>query len=235
MPFRSRAFADVTRSNPPRWALLNLLDPGSRAGLNWRMPTRSNSSLALLRKKASPVASYTEFLRSVGVNSSQFPGAEVRRNIAVGPFTVSVAREVLGSIADNGKPLKWLQAERCRKELAAYLDEKGLADTRYCGLSTALARHIERELQSDNNAFAQSVWGRPWAEIFAADVAAEFTPNDFEVRPPDWFTARRLRRTVREMNAIAEEILRDPSLAIEALWNDWRHRSGLVSRAEPVL
>jgi hypothetical protein len=171
-----------------------------------------------------------EFLQSIGINSSQFRGAEVRRNEAVGPFTITVAREALRSISDNGKPLKWLQAERCRKELAAYLDEKGLADTGYCGLSTALARHIERELQSDNNAFAQSVWGRPWAEIFAADLAAEFTPNDFDMRRPDWFTARRLRRTVRAMSAIAEEILRDPSLKIEALWNDWRHRSGLVSR-----
>jgi len=171
-----------------------------------------------------------EFLRCIGINSSQLRGAEVRRNEAVGPFTVAVAREVLRSIADKGKPLKWLQAERCKKELAAYLDEKGLVDARYCGLSTALARHIERELQSDNNAFAQSVWGRPWAEIFAADVAEEFMPNDFEMCRPDWFTARRLRRIVREMNTIAEEILRDPSLAIEALWNDWRYRSGLVSR-----
>jgi hypothetical protein len=171
-----------------------------------------------------------DFLRSIGINSSQLQGAEVRRNVAVGPFTVAVARELLRSIAHNGKPLKWLQAERCKKELAAYLKKKGLADARYCGLSTALARHIERELQSDNDAFAQSVWGRPWGEIFAADVAEEFTPNDFEMRPPDWFTARRLRRTVREMKTIVEEILRDPSLAIEARWNDWRYRSGLLSR-----
>ena len=171
-----------------------------------------------------------EFLRSIGLISLHFRNAEIRRNEAVGPFTITVAREVLRSIRDNGKPLKWLQIERCRKELAAYLDEKGLADAGYCGLSTALARHIERELQSDNNAFAQSVWGRPWAEIFAADLAAEFTSNDFDMRRPDWFTARRLRRTVREMNAIAEEILRDPTLGFEALWNDWRHRSGLISR-----
>jgi len=68
-----------------------------------------------------------------------------------------------------------------------------------CGLSTSLARHIERELQSDNNAFAKSVWGNPWADIFAADVTEEFTPNDFEIRPPDWFMARRLRRAIRAM------------------------------------
>lgn len=121
----------------------------------------------------------TEFLGTVGINSSQFRNSEIRRNEAVGPFTVSVAREVLRTIARPGKPLRWLQAERCKKELAAHLEESGLADSRYCGVSTSLARHIERELQSDNNAFAQSVWGTSWADILAADVTEEFTPNDW--------------------------------------------------------
>jgi len=85
-------------------------------------------------------------------------------------------------------------------------------------------------LQSDNNAFAQSVWGRPWSDIFAADVAAEFTPNDFDVRRPGWFTARRLRRAISAMKARADEILQDPALAVDAPWNDVAHRSGLVSR-----
>ena len=111
-----------------------------------------------------------------------------------------------------------------------YLEKQGIADSGYCGLSTALARHIQRELQSDNNAFAQSVWGRPWSDIFAADVAAEFTPNDFDVRRPGWFTARRLRRAISAMKARADEILQDPALAVDAPWNDVAHRSGLVSR-----
>ena len=174
----------------------------------------------------------TEFVRSVGINSSQFRNSEIRRNEAVGPFTVSVAREVLRPIAQAGKPLKWLQAERCKKELAAHLKETGLADAGYSGLSTSLARQIERELQSDNNAFAQSVWSRPWVEIFAADMAEEFMPNDFEIRPPDWFTARRLRRAIHSMKARADEILQDSALALNAPWNDLAHRSGLISREE---
>ena len=172
----------------------------------------------------------TEFLRAIGINSSQFRDSEIRRNEAVGPFTVSVAREVLRAIAHAGKPLKWLQAERCKKELAAYLEETGLADARYCGLSTSLARDIERELESDNDAFAQSVWGSPWAKIFAADVTEEFTPNDFEIRAPDWFTARRLRRAIRAMKARADEILQDPALAVDAPWNELAQRGGLVSK-----
>jgi hypothetical protein len=171
-----------------------------------------------------------EFLLAIGINSSQFRGAEVRRNETVGPFTVSVARAVLRSVAPAGKPLKWRQAERWKRKLAAYLEEKGWTDARYCGLSTSLARHIEKQLRSDNDAFAQSVWGRPWGEIFVADVTEEFTPNDFEMRPPDWFTARRLRRAIRRMNALAHEILSDPELAVDAPWNDVAHRSGLVSK-----
>ena len=171
-----------------------------------------------------------EFLLAIGINSSQFRDAEVRRNETVGPFTVSVAREVLRSIAPAGKPLKWRQAERWKKKLAAYLDEKGWTDVGYCGLNTSLARHIEKQLRSDNDAFAQSVWGRPWGEIFAADVTQEFTPNDFETHPPDWFTARRLRRAIQAMKTYSDEILQDSALTVDAPWNDLAHRSGFISR-----
>ena len=170
-----------------------------------------------------------QFLQTIGINSSsQFRGGETRRNEAVGPFTVSVAREVLRSIGDNASRLTWLQAERCKIGLAAYLREKGLADAGYCGLTTALARHIERELRLDNDHFAQRAWGRSWAEIFDADTTEEFALNDFELCQPDWFTARRLRRAIREMKEIAHEILLDRALAVEAPWNDVRQRSGLV-------
>jgi hypothetical protein len=165
-----------------------------------------------------------EFLLAIGINSSQFPDADIRRNEAAGPFTVSVARDVLRSIGGAGKQLKWLQAMRCKTKLATYLGEKGLADTGYCGLTTALARHIERELRSDNDVFAQRVWGRPWVEIFTADIGEEFMPNDFEMCQPDESTARRLRQAVHEMTAIAEQVMADPALAIEAPWNDLQRR-----------
>jgi hypothetical protein len=171
-----------------------------------------------------------EFLMAIGIHPSQFQAAEIRRNETVGPFTVGVAREVLRSVASVGKRLKWLQAERWTKTLAAYLEEKGWADARYCGLNTSLARHIESELRSDNDAFAKSVWGRSWDEIFAADVTKEFAPNDFDMCPPDWSTARRLRRAIRKMNDLAHEILSDPELAVDAPWNDMAHRDGFISR-----
>jgi hypothetical protein len=167
-----------------------------------------------------------EFLRAIGLEQSGFPNTEVRRNPVAGPFTISVARGVMRSIGSLGRQLKWRQAERCKRRLSAYLEENGLADTGYCGLTTTLARQIERELRSDNDAFAQSVWGRSWGEIFAADMTEEFTPNDFEMRPPDWSTAGRLRRAIRRMNALVHEILSDPELAVEAPWNDVARRSG---------
>jgi hypothetical protein len=171
-----------------------------------------------------------EFLQAIGLDPSQFRDTNMRRNEAAGPFTVSVARGVLRLI--GSKQLKWLQAVRCKTKLAAYLEENGLADAGYCGLTTALARQIERELRPDNDAFAQRVWGRPWAEIFAVDIGQEFTPNDFEMCPPDESTERRLRRAIREMTAIVEEILLDPELAVETLWNEPSFRSGHRSLAE---
>jgi hypothetical protein len=93
-----------------------------------------------------------------------------------------------------------------------------------------LARHIEEELRYDNDGFAQGVWGKGWADVFAADVTEQFTPNDFELRQPDWFTARRVRRAIGKMTDFARRILLDPTLAVEAPWNDVAHRSGLVSR-----
>ena len=165
-----------------------------------------------------------EFLRTIGLDPSEFRDTNVRRNEAAGPFTVSVARGVLRSI--GRKELKWLQAMRCKTSLAAYLEEEGLADAGYCGLTTALARQIEAELRPDNDAFAQRVWGGPWAEIFAADVGHEFAPNDFEICRPDESTERRLGPAIREMTAIVEGILLDPALAVETPWNDWQRRAG---------
>lgn len=221
------------RSDPFQSAALGFAQsPGSRF-LRWVELAAAHALELIARpftKETIARGVITEFVGAVGINSPQFRNSEIRRNEAVGPFTVSVAREVLRQIAQAGKPLKWLQAERCKKELAGHLKETGLADAKYCGLSTALARHIERELQSDNNAFAQSVWDSSWAEIFAADVTEEFTPNDLEIRPPHWFTARRLRRAIRAMKARADEILQDPALAVDAPWNDVAHRSGLISR-----
>ena len=171
-----------------------------------------------------------EFLRSIGTNSSELRDVEIRRNEAVGPFTVGVARDVLRSLGETGEALTWLQARRCKVTLAAYLGERGLADAGYCGLTTAWARHIETKLQPDNDAFAQRVWGRPWADVFAGDAGEDFTSNDVEMCQPGWFTQRRLRRAVHEMTAALHEILRDPALAVEAPWNDWRQQSGLSSR-----
>ena len=167
-----------------------------------------------------------EFLMAIGVNASQVQNPKIRRNEGVGPFTVGVARGVLRSIDSTGTRLKWLQAMRCKAELARYLQERGLADAGYCGLTSALARHIERELRSDNDLFAQRVWGRPWAEIFAADIRQKFTPNDFEMCRPDSPTEGRLRRAIHEMTAIVQEILLDAALAVEAPWNDLRRRAG---------
>jgi len=168
----------------------------------------------------------SEFLKAIDIDPLQFQDTNVRRNQGAGPFTISVARGVLRSLNSGTRGLTWLQASRCGKKLAAYLEENGLTDSGYCGLTTALARHIETEWRPDNDAFAQAAWGKSWAEVFADDVGREFKPNDFEVCPPGSPVRRRLRHALREMKAIAQEILLDPALAIEAPWNELGKRSG---------
>ena len=167
-----------------------------------------------------------DFLRVIGLDPSQFRDTNVRRNEDAGPFTVSVARSVLRLIGGTGNKLKWLQAVRCGTKLAAYLEENEWADSDYCGLTTALARQIESEFRPDNDVFAQRIWGRPWAEVFADDILQEFTPNDFDMCPPDESTERRLQQAIREMTVIAEEVIADPALALEAPWNDLQRRDG---------
>jgi hypothetical protein len=172
-----------------------------------------------------------EFLQVIGLDPSQFRDTNVRRNQDAGPFTVSVARSVLRLIGGTGNQLKWLQTVRCRTKLAAYLEENGLADAGYCGLTTALARQIENELQPDNDVFAQRVWRKPWAEIFAVDIGEEFVPNDFEMCQPDQSTERQLQQATREMTVIAEQVMADPALAVEAPWNDLLGRAGWTPKA----
>jgi hypothetical protein len=167
-----------------------------------------------------------QFLECIGLQSSQFPDTNIRRNQGVGPFAVSVARRLLRLICSANSQLKWLQAERCKKKLSAYLEEKGWMDTGYCGLTAALAHYIERQCQPDNDAFAQRVWGRPWAEIFTADIDREFMPNDLELCGLDERTDRRLSQAVREMTPVLEDVMRDPCLAVDAVWNDLRQRAG---------
>jgi len=166
-----------------------------------------------------------EFLDTIGIKFSQFRDRTIRRNESVGPFTVSVAREVLRSM---GRKLTWLQARKCKVKLAEYVRDNGPVDGGYCGLSTSLARQVEEQMRSDNDLFAQAVWGKPWAEVFADDVMQQFVPNDFEMRQLDWFTTRRLRRAIGTLNNYAHQMLLDPALGVQAPWNDVAHRSGLV-------
>jgi hypothetical protein len=166
-----------------------------------------------------------EFLRTVGVDPSQFSDSNVRRNESTGPFTVGAARWLSRSIVSAGKEVTWLQAERCKKSLAAYLQEKKLADTGYCGLTAALALQIEKEWQHQNDAFARQVWGKSWTEIFAVDIGQDFRPNDFDLSRPDDSTERRFRQTIDDMRAAMEEIMLDPALAVRTAWNDLHRRA----------
>jgi hypothetical protein len=152
----------------------------------------------------------TDFLQAIGLDSSEFGRTEIRRNQTAGPFTVSVARDVSHLIANSGRQLTPVQARRCKRKLTLYLQEKGLADIGYCGLSNALARQIEKHWQQDNDAFAQEVWQKPWKDVFTEDVDREFTPNDFDIAEPDESTQNQRHQTARDILASVQEIIANP-------------------------
>ena len=166
------------------------------------------------------------FLRAVGIDPGQFPNITVRRNEGAGPFTVAALRGVARAFVGAGIALKWRQATRCKSKLSDYLEKRGLADSGYCGLTNVLARQLEEQCRADNNAFAQRAWGASWQDVFADDLGCEFQPNDFDVSPPDEQKQQLLDKTVTELMAVVEAILRDPGLAVDEPWNDLQQRRG---------
>ena len=173
------------------------------------------------------------FLEAIGLEPSHFENTNLRRNQGVGPFTVAAGRSIACALVRAGKQLKWRQASRCKSQLAIYLDKRGLSDRGYSGLTTEVARRVEIRCQADNDRFAQRAWNTGWNEIFAADVGREFTPNDFDLCPPDETTRRLLERTLGELGPVVDQILSDPTLAIDEPWNDLQQRAGWM-RAGPT-
>ena len=151
-----------------------------------------------------------DFLQAIGADSSGFGEIQIRRNQTAGPFTVSVARDVARLIANSGRRLTPVQSRRCKRSLTSHLQENGLADTGYCGLSTELAWQIEKHWKKHNDAFAQQIWRKPWKDVFADDTGREFTPNDFDVVHPDELTQKQRHRTVMEIMACVEDVIGDP-------------------------
>jgi hypothetical protein len=148
-----------------------------------------------------------DFLQAIGLDPSRLPNTDTRRNQAAGPFTVSVARDVLRSIPDSGRGLTEVQARRCKRKLTSYLREKGWADAGYCGLNNALAQEIGEVWRQDNDLFARQVWQKSWQEVFAKDEGVEFTPNDFDIVRPDERTKKQRHQAAREIMASIEDII----------------------------
>jgi hypothetical protein len=151
-----------------------------------------------------------DFLQAIGLDPYRFGNTGIRRNETAGPFSVNVARDVLRLIAESGRSLTRVQARRCKRNLTLRLQQQGLSDTGYCGLSNALARQIQEHWQTGNDLFAQQVWRKPWNEIFAADVDREFTPNDFDIAKPDVRIQKQCQEMVREIMATLDDIIADP-------------------------
>jgi hypothetical protein len=160
------------------------------------------------------------FLSAIGLNPKQFSNPHVRQNEAVGPLTVSIARHVLSAIDIDGAGLTLMQAVRCERALEQHVGALRVEDAGYCGLTTALAQQIEAECLRDNDAFAMHLWGRPWHEIFASDIGQDYTPSDFLIASPSKQATQLTLESVAKLIPLAVAVRQDPSLALDAPWND---------------
>ena len=128
------------------------------------------------------------FLAAIGAPSpAQTPATSERINQSAGPFTIEVARTVHRTLPQLTRP----ESNECSLILKRVLQDTGLADTGYCGLTTQAAREIEKTFADYNNAFATRVWGCQWAEVFGPDIGQDFQPNDYQMTgvPPGKETA----------------------------------------------
>jgi hypothetical protein len=170
-----------------------------------------------------------DFLATIGLPSKGFNTA-IERNVAVGPFSVEVARRLMRRIGGPGR-LTRLQADQCRSALRSEIKTRRIEDRGYCGLTTSFAAELEAQFAADNAIFAQFAWGRPWRDIFASDVGQSFEPNDYAVTGVPADRAQLLAEVLHSLEPRVDAILSNspPSRARPKRWT----LSGLRSRLSP--
>ena len=56
----------------------------------------------------------------------------------------------------------------------------GWEQTQFSGLTPQTAGEIRERYAEGNDLLSRRVWGRPWAEVFAAEIAQPVLPNRFD-------------------------------------------------------
>ena len=121
-----------------------------------------------------------DFLATIGLSATDSFDTAIERNVAVGPFSVEVARRLLRRMGGPNK-LTRAQADQCRSALRSELKTRGIEDHGYCGLTTSFAAEVEAQFADDNSLISHFAWGKPWQDVFAFDVGQSFEPNDYSV------------------------------------------------------
>lgn len=117
------------------------------------------------------------FLDCIGL--SDFPlASEQRMNEAFGPVAVQAALRTMHDLPAGGAGLSTQQAKHCEKILRRAINNVGLIEPVYSGLTTELAGFIEQKFQADNDAFAKRIWNSTWNEAFPDDVGRAYECND---------------------------------------------------------
>ena len=204
--------------------------PGKFTYSRWMTFAQRHKAAMLVRPYSKPVREVgvtEDFLATIGLSSKGFDTA-IERNVAVGPFSVEVARRLMRRIGGPSR-LTRLQADQCRSALRSEIKSRRIEDRGYCGLTTAFAAELEAHFAADNAALAHFAWGRPWRDMFASDVGQSFEPNDYAVTGVPADRAQLLAEVLHSLEPRVDAILSSSSPPKPKLWS----LSGLRSRFSP--
>lgn len=105
-------------------------------------------------------------------------------NQSIGPVAVEAARRSMREISGGLGSLSPGDWTMYRQAFSSVLKKAELVERSYCGLTTRVAREIERASAADCEAFARQAWGCSWADMFSDDMGQEFEPNDLAMVLP---------------------------------------------------
>jgi hypothetical protein len=120
-------------------------------------------------------------------------------NRTPGPKTIAACLEIARRIRAGG----WEPARVRRKRVSRRLQQTAVAlgweETQFSGLTPQTAGEIRERYAEGNDLLSTRVWGRPWAEVFAAEIAQPVLLNRFDSAAADPKEREEFERAVEDL------------------------------------
>ena len=162
---------------------------------------------------------HRHFLRSIGMPDELRALVKIPqdRNIAPGPKTIAALLRIGRLLKAKGIAITKQDFDWVGGIIRQMAKSKGWDDERYNALTPEICAAIEARFKDSNERFSQKVFGRPWNDVFARELA--------DLRPVNVF--RRDEATAAERNEV-DEFTHDAAEAIISV----RQSGGLLQAAQ---